>query len=58
MNMWQIKDTIAMYEARLSDFNEVVASKNMEIEEQKKEIEFLSTEVRNYKEDKHINNKK
>ncbi len=29
MNMWQIKDTIAMYEARISDLNEIVASKHL-----------------------------
>ena len=58
MNMWQIKDTIAMYEARISDLNEIVASKHLQLEEQKKEIQCLATEIRNYKEDKQINDKK
>ena len=58
LSMQQLTQTIARYENRVSDMNDLLENKNFEIDKQKRTIECLASELRRNREDKIITSMK
>ena len=58
LSMQQLTETIARYENRVSDMNDLLENKNFEIDKQKRTIECLASELRRNREDKIITSMK